>query len=135
MRVTRRNFLATGALAGAALASSRGSADVPAPSTSPRGLADGGAYRPVVTLNGWALPWRRNSGRKEFHLVAEPVTRELASGLVAHLWGYNGQSPGPTIECVEGDRVRILVSNRLREPTTIHWPSLPVPHGMSGFSA
>jgi len=21
----------------------------------------------------------------------------------AHLWGYNGQSPGPTIEVVEGD--------------------------------
>lgn len=130
MRVTRRNFLATGALAGAAMASSRGAAGVPAP--SPRVPADGGAYRPVVTPNGWTLPWRRDGVWKEFDLVAEPVTRELAPGLVAHLWGYNGQSPGPTIECVEGDRVRILVGNRLREPTTIHWPGLPVPHGMSG---
>jgi FtsP/CotA-like multicopper oxidase with cupredoxin domain len=36
----------------------------------------------------------------------------------AHLWGYNGQSPGPTIEVVEGDRVRIFVTNRLPEHTS-----------------
>ena len=31
-------------------------------------------YQPVVTLNGWTLPWRMNGEWKEFHLVAEPVT-------------------------------------------------------------
>ena len=35
----------------------------------------GPAYRPVVTLNGWSLPWRMNGDWKEFHLVAEPVVR------------------------------------------------------------
>jgi FtsP/CotA-like multicopper oxidase with cupredoxin domain len=54
-----------------------------------------------------------NNGVKEFHLVAEPVVREMAPGFKAHLWGYNGQSPGPTIEVVEGDRVRIFVTNKL----------------------
>ena len=53
-------------------------------------------YQPVVTLNGWTLPWRQNGDWKEFHLVAEPVVREIAPGMKAHLWGYNGQSPGPT---------------------------------------
>ena len=67
----------------------------------------------MVTLNGWTLPWRMNNGVKEFHLVAEPVVREMAPGFKAHLWGYNGQSPGPTIEVVEGDRVRIFVTNKL----------------------
>ena len=75
----------------------------------------GRPYNPVVTLNGWTLPWRMNHGVKEFHLVAEPVVREMAPGFKAHLWGYNGQSPGPTIEVVEGDRVRIFVTNRLGE--------------------
>ncbi len=56
-----------------------------------------------------------NNGVKEFHLVAEPVVREMAPGFKAHLWGYNGQSPGPTIEVVEGDRVRIFVTNKLGE--------------------
>ncbi len=55
---------------------------------------------------------------KEFHLVAEPVVRELAPGMKAHLWGYNGQSPGPTIEAVEGDKVRIFVTNKLPEHTS-----------------
>jgi hypothetical protein len=48
-----------------------------------------------------------NGDWKEFHLVAEPVVRELSPGMNAHLWGYNGQSPGPTIEAVEGDKVRL----------------------------
>ena len=87
----------------------------------PVGREVGPDYQPVVTLNGWTLPWRMNGGVKEFHLVAEPVVREIAPGMKAHLWGYNGQSPGPTIEVVEGDRVRIFVTNKLPEHTTIHW--------------
>jgi len=66
-------------------------------------------YRPVVTLNGWTLPYRMNNGVKEFHLVAEPVVRQMAPGFSVNMWGYNGQSPGPTIEVVEGDLVRIFV--------------------------
>lgn len=94
----------------------------------------GRPYNPVVTLNGWSLPWRMNKGVKEFHLVAEPVVRELAPGMKAHLWGYNGQSPGPTIEVVEGDKVRIFVTNRLPEITSIHWHGQRLPNGMDGVS-
>ena len=94
----------------------------------------GRPYNPVVTLNGWTLPWRMNAGVKEFHLVAEPVVREMAPGFKAHLWGYNGQSPGPTIEVVEGDRVRIFVTNRLPERTSIHWHGQRLPNGMDGVA-
>lgn len=92
----------------------------------------GRPYNPVVTLNGWTCPWRMNAGVKEFHLVAEPVVREIAPGMQATLWGYNGQSPGPTIEVVEGDRVRIFVTNRLPEHTTVHWHGQRLPNGMDG---
>ena len=85
-----------------------------------------------VTLNGGSLPWRMNGEVKEFYLVAEPVKRELAPGSVAHLWGYNGSSPGPTIEAIEGDKVRIFVTNRLPEHTTIHWHGMLLPNGMDG---
>ncbi|WP_089418307.1 multicopper oxidase family protein [Vitreoscilla filiformis] len=94
----------------------------------------GRPYQPVVTLNGWTLPWRMNQGVKEFHLVAEPVKRELAPGMVANLWGYNGQSPGPTFEVVEGDRVRIFVTNRLPEPHAVHWHGQRLPNGMDGVA-
>ena len=138
---TRRNFLqaSSSALLGAALVSRTGQGAVPeAPMQSkpdtqpPLTPSSGRPYNPVVTLNGWSLPWRVNDGWKEFHLVAEPVRRQLAPGMTANLWGYNGQSPGPTIECVEGDRLRIFVTNRLPEHTTIHWHGVLLPNGMDG---
>ena len=106
------------------------SPDTQAPLVPPTGRP----YNPVVTLNGWTAPWRMRDGVKEFHLVAEPVVREMAPGFKARLWGYNGQSPGPTIEVVEGDRVRIYVTNRLPEVTSMHWHGQRLPNGMDGVT-
>jgi FtsP/CotA-like multicopper oxidase with cupredoxin domain len=136
----RRQFLqATAGLVGAGAVSRVAAAGLPeahhqasAATQAPLHPNSGRPYNPVVTLNGWTLPWRMNQGVKEFHLVAEPVVREIAPGMKANLWGYNGQSPGPTLECVEGDRVRIFVTNKLPEHTTIHWHGVLVPNGMDG---
>jgi len=139
----RRSFL-TGAgvtMLGASLVSKAGAAALPeapvhdsAATAAPLAPASGRPYNPVVTLNGWTLPWRMKDGVKEFHLVAEPVVRELAPGMQANLWGYNGQSPGPTIEVVEGDRVRIFVTNKLPEHTSVHWHGQLLPCGMDGVT-
>jgi manganese oxidase len=138
---SRRRFLAGSAagLLGAAMVSRAGAASLPeapvretAEGAPPLAPKTGRPYNPVVTLNGWSLPWRMNNGWKEFHLVAEPVRRQLAPGMTANLWGYNGQSPGPTIECVEGDKVRFFVTNKLPEHTTIHWHGILLPNGMDG---
>jgi len=142
---SRRNFI-TGAatMVGAAAVSKAAAAAVPeapvaptAPSAAtvpPPPPPNGRPFNPVVTLNGWSLPWRMKDGVKEFHLVAEPVVREIAPGMKANLWGYNGQSPGPTIEVVEGDRVRIFVTNKLPEVTSIHWHGQFLPNGMDGVA-
>ncbi|TMH08666.1 MAG: copper oxidase [Betaproteobacteria bacterium] len=137
----RRNFLLGSAAVAAASVGKVAMAALPepvmqtTPKTQPPLLpASGRPYNPVVTLNGWTLPWRMNNGVKEFHLVAEPVLREMTPGLKARLWGYNGQSPGPTIEVVEGDRVRIFVTNKLPERTSIHWHGQRLPNGMDGVS-
>lgn len=92
----------------------------------------GAGYKPVITTNGATLPWKWVDGVKVFHLVAEPVTHEFAPGLVAECWGYNGRVHGPTIEAVEGDQVRIYVTNKLPEPTTVHWHAILLPNGMDG---
>src|SRR5262245_37182257 len=89
-------------------------------------------YRPVITPNGLTLPWKIVNGVKVFHLVAEPVTHEFAPGLVAECWGYNNRVHGPTIEAVEGDRVRLYVTNRLSAPTSVHWHGILLPSGMDG---
>ena len=91
-------------------------------------------YTPVVTPNGSTLPFRVVDGVKVFHLLAEEVDHEFAPGLRAYCWGFNGQVHGPTIEAVEGDRVRIYVTNKLPEGTTIHWHGLIVPSGMDGVA-
>lgn len=141
--VNRRDFLANAGMAilSAGFVTKAGAASLPeavvmqdANTHSPLLPPNGQPYNPVVTLNGWTLPWRMKNGVKEFHLIAEPVVREIAPGMKANLWGYNGQSPGPTIEVVEGDRVRIFVTNKLPESTTIHWHGQRLPNGMDGVA-
>lgn len=87
---------------------------------------------PIITPNGSSLPWRVVDGVKVYHLIAEEVEHEFAPGLTATCWGYNGEVHGPTIEAVEGDRVRIYVTNKLPAPTTIHWHGILLPNGMDG---
>ncbi|HET7541639.1 MAG TPA: copper oxidase [Polyangiaceae bacterium] len=99
----------------------------------PPGLP-GKDYQPVITPNGAALEWRIVDGVKVYHLIAEEVEHEMAPGLKLHCWGYNGRVHGPTIEAVEGDRVRIYVTNRLSAPTSVHWHGMFVPNGMDGVA-
>jgi FtsP/CotA-like multicopper oxidase with cupredoxin domain len=130
---TRRDVLQLMGAAGAGLAAGApavGLAQVPTSSETNAPRRTG--YRPVRTLNGWTLPHRLSGGVKEFHLVAEEVDHEFGPGSRAKCWGYNGTTPGPTIEAVEGDTVRIFVTNRLGEPTTVHWHGIDLPNGYDG---
>ncbi len=129
MKISRRTLLAA---AGSAAMAPATAATAPAAAQA-RPQSPRGPYRPVRTLNGWTLPYKLENGVKEFHLVAEEFEHEFAPGCRAKVWGYNGSTPGPTIEVVEGDRVRLLVTNRLREHTTVHWHGMILPSGMDGI--
>ncbi len=91
-------------------------------------------YTPVVVPNGSTLPFEKKGGVKVFHLTAEPVSHTIATGLDIEAWGYNGSTPGPLIECVEGDTIRIYVTNKLPEPTSVHWHGVILPAGMDGVA-
>lgn len=143
MNSSRRELLMAGsaALGAGALARQSSTSATPAHNrTLPRdadlaGLAPGQPgvdYRPVVTPNGAALPFKVIGGVKVFHLIAEEVDHEFARGLRAYCFGFNGRVHGPTIEALEGDRVRIYVTNRLKVPTSVHWHGLLLPNGMDG---
>jgi manganese oxidase len=133
MSVTRRSlvFAAGTAALGAAVGTAASAA---AERGGKAGAQSATSWRPVRTLNGWTLPYTLKDGVKEFHLVAEEVEHEFAPGCRARCWGYNGSTPGPTIEALEGDHVRILVTNKLPEPTSIHWHGILLPSGMDGVS-
>jgi manganese oxidase len=137
----RRSFIQYGAAAGALLLARSTEAEAqseagPAARVAPAKsavVAPGGQVG-VITPNGSSLPLRVVGGVKIGHLVAEPVDHEFAPGLNARVWGYNGGTPGPTIEAVEGDRLRLYVTNRLPEPTSVHWHGIILPNGMDGVA-
>jgi FtsP/CotA-like multicopper oxidase with cupredoxin domain len=49
------------------------------------------------------------------------------AGRTARLYGFNGRVPGPTLEARPGDTVRLSFTNRLPEPTNLHYHGLHVP--------
>lgn len=138
MSQSRREFLRKSAMlaSGAALVPGRPAlATTLSASEALSGLAPGRPgrdYRPTLTPDGATLHYREIDGAKVYHLVAEEVLHEFAPGLVGRCWGYNGRVHGPTIEALEGDRVRIYVTNRLDAPTSVHWHGLLLPNGMDG---
>lgn len=65
-------------------------------------------------------------------LEARETNWEVAPGVTITGFGYNGQVPGPTIELTQGVPVEIEFTNRLSEPTLIHWHGLRIPASMDG---
>lgn len=116
-----------------------------------------------ITPNVQPLGYEMDGDVKVFRLIAQPVEQyitdgkipdydsfilaknRLPKGMMHHssvvqkirAWGYNGSTPGPTIEVTEGDRIRIIVKNELPEPTSIHWHGIELPNdqdGAAGFA-
>ena len=58
---------------------------------------------------------------REWDIVAVDKEIEIAPGVFFPAWTYNGQVPGPTLRCTEGDRLRLHFSNGGSHPHTIHF--------------
>ena len=50
------------------------------------------------------------------------------------LWTYNGLSPGQEIRVKQGERVKVRFTNKLPEPTSIHWHGIRISNDMDGVS-
>jgi FtsP/CotA-like multicopper oxidase with cupredoxin domain len=77
-------------------------------------------YGEVSTLEG-------GQTLREYRLVSVNQTVEVVPGIEYPAWTFNGRIPGPTIRCVEGDRIRVHFSNGSDHPHTIHF------HGIHPF--
>src|SRR6266536_1897446 len=66
-----------------------------------------------------------------FHCAGE-VDSEIAPGRKVRGYGFNGQMPGPILEAKRGVPLEIEFTNRLPEPTVIHWHGLRIPAAMDG---
>ncbi len=67
-----------------------------------------------------------------YHLEAGEVAWEIAPGRTVRGYGFNGQVPGPVLEAKQGVPLEIAFTNRLPEPTVIHWHGLRIPATMDG---
>src|SRR5690606_38299500 len=83
-------------------------------------------------MGGQVLEPRIEDGVKVFDLEASVIRWSILPGETVEAYAYNGQVPGPTLRVIEGDRVRINVTNRLPESTTVHWHGLILPNEMDG---
>jgi len=72
------------------------------------------------------------NGSLVYDLTAEPAIAELVPSFQTNVLGFNGQIPAPTIRCRQGQEVTIKFTNKLSEPTTIHWHGLRIPIEMDG---
>jgi FtsP/CotA-like multicopper oxidase with cupredoxin domain len=72
------------------------------------------------------------NGVRVFNLTIDEVQWEVAPEKTSPARGYNAMLPGPIIRATEGETVRIVVKNNLKESTSIHWHGLYVPNNMDG---
>lgn len=74
------------------------------------------------------------AGVREYRLIAAPARVPLVGGSnpETDVWAFDGTVPGPEIRARQGERLRIVVENKLDEETTVHWHGIRVPNAMDG---
>ncbi|RWM21440.1 MAG: DUF4396 domain-containing protein [Mesorhizobium sp.] len=75
---------------------------------------------------------RIENGVKMFDLETSVIRWAILPDVKVDAYAINSQVPGPRLHIRQGDRVRINVTNRLPESTTIHWHGLILPNEMDG---
>jgi FtsP/CotA-like multicopper oxidase with cupredoxin domain len=76
-------------------------------------------------------------GTKQFDLVAKIIDWEVEPGKTVRAWAYGpvgGEAtvPGPMLRANTGDKVRIVLDNRLPQSTSIHFHGIDTPNAMDG---
>ena len=144
--LSRRGLLKLGALGTAGIATGGGSLLLGRPRAEAQdhgshhdmstvGDIRPGAFDPTAFLTAfdWGRESRLPSGQvlREYEMVADEREIEVAPGVFYPAWTYNGQVPGPTLRCTEGDRVRVRFTNRGTHPHSIHFHGIH-PANMDG---
>jgi FtsP/CotA-like multicopper oxidase with cupredoxin domain len=98
-------------------------------------LSIGGGLALAAAVPRWSLS--ATPDITEFRLTPRAAARVALVGAPhpkTEVWSYNGGVPGPEIRVKQGSRLKIIVENRLKEDTTVHWHGLRVPFKMDGVS-
>ena len=108
--------------------------------TPAEAMRDMAAVNPRLVTVRYGLETRGNreleprveDGVKVFELETSVIRWPILPATTVDAYAFNGQIPGPRLHVREGDRVRIKMTNRLSESTTVHWHGLILPNAMDG---
>jgi manganese oxidase len=110
-----------------------------AATTAAAGHAAHGAAAPshaavatTETKGNVPLEPRVENGVKVFDLTSSIVKWEVLPGVFEEAMAYNGMVPGPLLRVQEGDKVRVNFTNRLPEPSVVHFHGPRIPNAMDG---
>ena len=109
--------------------------DTPGKAMKEMGAVDPGdvSYRSPAGARGDRLLQPRLDGSvKVFDLDVSVIEWRILDDQPMAAYAFNRQVPGPRIAVRQGDRVRLNVTNRLPEPTTVHWHGFVLPNEMDG---
>ncbi len=80
------------------------------------------------------LPFKMEGDVKVFELTCQEVSWSTGGDQTVAAMSYNGVVPGPEIRVTEGDKVRVVVKNTMKESTVIHWHGVLTPNNMDGVT-
>jgi FtsP/CotA-like multicopper oxidase with cupredoxin domain len=80
------------------------------------------------------VPTVEADGTKVFKLTSSIVDWEVAAGKTVKAWAYNGMVPGPWIRTEPGDKVKVVIENKLPVSTDIHFHGITTPFDMDGVA-
>ena len=119
-RLTRRGFIAAGIAGGFALAACSQS----------NGQASSSAKMAAAIAAAEAA--RPHSGRTVTASLTAQQTDIDLGGITARTLAYGNTIPGPLIRANIGDKLAITVTNRLDQPTSVHWHGIALRNDMDG---
>jgi FtsP/CotA-like multicopper oxidase with cupredoxin domain len=77
-------------------------------------------------------PWKLVGGEKVFDLTLAPKKQATTDGTIKDGLAVNGSIPAPTIRVNEGDKLKIIVNNQMKEGSSIHWHGMDLPNDQDG---
>ena len=78
------------------------------------------------------MPYKMDGDTKVFEITCEDVQWDTGGEAKIAAMSYNGVVPGQEIRVTEGDKVRVIVKNTMKESTAIHWHGVLTPNSMDG---
>ena len=82
----------------------------------------------------WSRPlaYKEENGFKVFEVTCTEGQWHVTPDQSVAAMMYNGMAPGPEIRVTEGDKVRVVCTNKMTQSTAIHFHGVLLPNNMDG---